>query len=456
MLPYQLKVRTDASRWRIAVMPRQSGKDFLHMEEAVATAMCHAKTDVLVSGPGERQALETLDKAKDWCECYKHPIANITTERESPEALIKAKSIVFPNRSRIIAVPGTPERMRGYCAHTYITEFDFLEDSFKTFNAFFPSCTNPLKGIKNVRLYSTPMSKAGKLWQLLDRNLLNVPPGTTPDWSCHHLSIHDCIVNGLKLDIEAIRRALDDDEAFAQEYLCEFRDSSNVLLPYDLIKQAESADATESPGAEFFAQRPKGPAFCGIDFGRVHDPTVCWTLEKAGPILWTREVLVLRNMPIPEQWELLQPRLKAAGKVCLDYTGLGIGLGDTAVQKFGEHDPAGHRFGKIEKFTFSPKSKRELFPHLRRAFEAPTTLRVPISVEIREDLHAMQQIVQNGEYDYYAPRTKEGHSDRCTALALAVRAAEMGAGLVMIPHRAGSQTPVARALAERRDRSLAG
>jgi phage FluMu gp28-like protein len=137
--------------------------------------------------------------------------------------------------------------------------------------------------------------------------------------------------------------------------------------------------------------------------------------------------------------------------VCLDYTGLGIGLGDTAVQKFGEHDPAGHRFGKIEKFTFSPKSKRELFPHLRRAFEAPTTLRVPISVEIREDLHAMQQIVQNGEYDYYAPRTKEGHSDRCTALALAVRA-----GLMMIPQRAGSQTLVARALAERRDRSLAG
>ena len=152
LLPYQLKVRNDRARWRIAVMPRQSGKDFLHMEEAVEMAMAKAKTDVLVSGPGERQALETLDKAKDWCEHYHHPIADITIDREAPQALVKSKSIHFPNRSRIIAVPGTPELMRGYCAHTYITEFDFLEDSFKTFNAFFPSCTSPLKGIKNVRL----------------------------------------------------------------------------------------------------------------------------------------------------------------------------------------------------------------------------------------------------------------------------------------------------------------
>jgi hypothetical protein len=34
----------------------------------------------------------------------------------------------------------------------------------------------------------------------------------------------------------------------------------------------------------------------------------------------------------------------------------------------------------------------------------------------------MRQIVRNGEYTYSAPRTAEGHSDRCTAKALAHRA----------------------------------
>jgi phage FluMu gp28-like protein len=60
---------------------------------------------------------------------------------------------------------------------------------------------------------------------------------------------------------------------------------------------------------------------------------------------------------------------------------------------------------------------------------------VPISIEIREDLHAMQQVIRNGEYSYTAPRTAEGHSDRCTALALAVRAAASQAAGFFIPER---------------------
>jgi phage FluMu gp28-like protein len=78
----------------------------------------------------------------------------------------------------------------------------------------------------------------------------------------------------------------------------------------------------------------------------------------------------------------------------------------------------------VELCTFTAGFKRELFPKMRRLFEAPTKLRVPVSREIREDLHMMQQVISNGEYNYWSPRTKEGHSDRCTALALAVRAAD--------------------------------
>ena len=55
---------------------------------------------------------------------------------------------------------------------------------------------------------------------------------------------------------------------------------------------------------------------------------------------------------------------------------------------------------------------------------------MPISRAVREDLHAMQQVVLNGEYNYWAPRTKEGHSDRCTAGALGVKAAGDGGNQV--------------------------
>jgi hypothetical protein len=66
------------------------------------------------------------------------------------------------------------------------------------------------------------------------------------------------------------------------------------------------------------------------------------------------------------------------------------------------------------------------------AFDA-VKLRVPFATETREDLHEMQQIVSNGKYSYSAPRTAAGHSDRCTALALAVRAASRDGGYIAPP-----------------------
>lgn len=87
--------------------------------------------------------------------------------------------------------------------------------------------------------------------------------------------------------------------------MCEFLDSSNVLLPYDLIATAESASATVSCDPAIYLGN-KLDLRLGIDFGRTNDPTVCWTLERVGDVLVTREVLVLRNMSVPDQMEVLR------------------------------------------------------------------------------------------------------------------------------------------------------
>ena len=273
-------------------------------------------------------------------------------------------------------------------------------------------------------------------------------------WSCHKVTIHDAVRMGLPIDIEELRAAFDDPEGWAQEFECEFMDSSGVLLPYDMIALAESAMATEYADPALWFSRGRR-LFCGIDFGRTNDPTVCWTVEQVGDLFVTREVLLLRDMPSDEQEQILALRIAAAQRTCFDYTGPGIGLGDYLVKKHGEYDAAAHKFGKIELCTFTAGFKREIFPKLRRAFEAPTKLRIPISVDVREDLHAMNQIVRNAEYTYAAPRTAEGHSDRCTALALCVRAAECPA----VPGkfstvRSGRAGRAGRALSNRLHREL--
>ena len=54
-------------------------------------------------------------------------------------------------------------------------------------------------------------------------------------------------------------------------------------------------------------------------------------------------------------------------------------------------------------------------------------VRVPISRVIREDLHSLNRVSSpTGQLTYRAPHSADGHADRCTALALALRAAGDG------------------------------
>jgi phage FluMu gp28-like protein len=112
----------------------------------------------------------------------------------------------------------------------------------------------------------------------------------------------------------------------------------------------------------------------------------------------------------------LRPRVRLARKVCADYTGAGVGLGDALMQEFGSH--------KVELCTFTAGLKEEIFVKLRAAFER-RSLYIPRSTEIREDLHSLHRVVSNsGQISFRASRTADGHSDHCTALALALRAGE--------------------------------
>jgi phage FluMu gp28-like protein len=425
LLEYQFASHHDRSRFKATLAARQTGKDFGMQGEAVEDCHLRAGTKWMFAAPSERQSLGSLEQGKIWAEAFALYIEDFNIEREGgPQTLLKNAEITFSNGSRMSAVPGRPDTVRGASANVGLTEFDFFEQPAETWRAILPSITNPLRGgEKRVRIVTTPNGKGGAMHKIWTKE-----PTAKLTWSKHLVTIYHAVLMGLPVDIEQLREALDDPEGFAQECECEFLDSSNVLLPYDVIAQAESADAHEICDPFFWNVRTGHPVVLGIDFGRTNDPTVSWALERVGDVLWTREVLVERGISTPNQLTMLTKRIERASRVCFDYTGPGIGLGDLMVQKFGEWDPEKHKFGKIELCTFTTKFKREIFPRLRRAFEAPTKLRVPISIAVREDLHAMKQIVRNGEYTYSAPRTAEGHSDRCTGLALALRAAGTTSG----------------------------
>lgn len=415
LLAYQQRWVDDDSRFKIGLWARQTGKDMAAAAEAVRDCLQRPGSLWAIVGAGERQALESLDKAKDWATAIHYGLAQYHERRPRPGAILNAAEILFENGSRLIALPARPETVRGYSANLILTEFAFHDDPAEIWRAIYPSISNPMRGgPKKLRIISTPNGPGDKFHDLW----------TKSDYAKHRVTIHDAVAQGLQIDIEELRRGLNDSEGWAQEYECEFLDSGGVLLPYELIATCEDPEAAVDRAVlGDSAGKNKKPIVVGIDFGRHHDRTVCWTFERVGDVLWTREVLVLEKMPTPEQVEILRPRLVAAQRVCLDYTGAGVGLGDYLAREFKQHDPLQHQFGKIELCQFTAALKNEVYSKLRIAFEM-RAIRVPADTEVREDLHGVRRIASaQGQVAYRAAHNPDGHSDRCTALALALRAA---------------------------------
>ena len=88
------------------------------------------------------------------------------------EALLKSATITFPHGSRVIAVPGRPDTVRGYSANVLLTEFAFFEQPDLTWRAILPSITNPMRGgVKKVRLITTPNGIGNKAHEIWDEEL---------------------------------------------------------------------------------------------------------------------------------------------------------------------------------------------------------------------------------------------------------------------------------------------
>ncbi|MCX8156164.1 MAG: terminase family protein [Verrucomicrobiae bacterium] len=416
LLPYQRAWVEDGARFKIGCWARQTGKSFATAAEAVADCLARKTTWVCLSA-GERQALEWMLKAREWAEAFKLAVADYAEIRDAAEALLKAAEIKWGNGSRLVAIPANPATARGYSANLVLDEFAFHESPDAIWRAIFPSIANPLKGEFKIRVVSTPNGRGNKFADLWEN-------AEASGWRRHRCNIYEAAAAGLPVNVEELRRGLNDPEGWAQEFECEFLDSSAVLLSYELIAGCESVEAAEAQPAEFWELGARGRRLVmGLDFARKRDLSVAWTLELLGEQWITREVLVMQGLSTPEQVRLLEARLAAVELCCVDYTGPGVGLGDYLVHGFGEYRPDGHRWGKVELCNFSNLLKNEIFGKLRMAFEE-RRVRVPVSRAVREDLHSVQRVgLQGGGITYRAPHTADGHADRCTALALAARAA---------------------------------
>lgn len=397
LLIYQMDWFKDQARFKIGLWARQTGKSFATAAEAVADCLTRPGQTWICVSASERQALEWLAKAKKFAEAFKLVIDSEEVLRGAADAELKSAEIRFTNGSRIIALPANPDTIRGMTGNLILDEFAFHRDDKAIWKAVFPMINSAFNGELKVRVVSTANGKSNifyKLW-------------TNPKWSRHLITIHDAKRLGLPCgDLVEMEAALADNEAWRQEYLCEFIDGMGKLLPMEMITACERYPSLIPDNA---------PRYAGFDIGRHHDLSVYWEYALVGGILHTTCIKVLKKAKFAEQRAFLETKIPHLKGIAIDATGIGMQLAEEMADKFG---------AKVKECMFTAALKGEIFPRMRSRFEDLTVTIPPEDTALREDLNSMERIVgKTGNLTYTAPSTKDGHADHCTAGALGMHAA---------------------------------
>jgi phage FluMu gp28-like protein len=401
---YQQRWVGDGSRFKKGCWCRQSGKSFAVSLEAVDDAVSTGADWVLLSA-GERQSKELMEKALRHTEAYGMAAADLR-EDFFADTETRQLSMRLPNRARLIGLPANPDTARGFSANVILDEFAFHRDSYKIWAALFPIISRGYK----IRVVSTPQGRNNQFYKLFTGD---------NDYSRHFTDIYTAVKEGLPVDVDQLRAGLDDPDAWAQEYECQFIDEASSFLTYELIGQAESDQALAVPNLG--KPLDAGEYYLGVDIGRKHDLTVVWILQKLGDVYWTKGLIILDKMPFHQQHEAISAaiRLTGARRVCIDSTGLGAQLAEDLQRAFGTF--------RVEPVQFTNAIKGDLAMRTLRNFQ-DHRIRIPVDAKLREDLHSVKKVVTAaGNIRFDAERTADGHADRFWAMALALMASDQGA-----------------------------
>jgi len=442
-LPYQEKWILDRSRLKLMEKARQIGLSWSTAYAAdERTAEAGVKWDQWISSRDDLQARLVIEDCKMFAKILQLAAEDLGECVIDQKRSISAYVLQFSNGRRIHSMSSNPDAQAGKRGGRILDEFALHPDPRKLWSIAYPGITWG----GNMEVISTHRGSANFFNQLIREVREHNNPKKI---SLHRVTLQDAIDQGFlwklqqslpadhevqELDEPAyfdfIKGGCADEESFQQEYMCVPADDAAAFLEYDLIASCEYGQA-EKWEIDCSVTKPEGRLFAGLDIGRKKDLTVLWVLELLGDVLYTRQIIELRNMSKPDQEKILWPVLAKLDRCCLDYTGLGIGWGDDAQRQFGKY--------RVECITFTPKVKEELAYPVRGKME-DRKLRIPYKPEVRADLRAVtKETTAAGNIRFTAERSENGHSDRFWALGLAIHAAGTNAGPVPITSRSRRQ-----------------
>ena len=399
---YQAGFLRDTSKRIVLRWSRQAGKTTCIALRAIWFALTHPKTLTLIVAPTLRQSMIMSDRIQDF-------LAGLPKDKryEFVERLQRT-TIRFRNGSRIVALPNSPQLLRGYTADQVITDESgfFKDDSLVFYNVLYPMLSTT---DGTLIASSTPWSKESVFYRICQ----------APEFSKHTVTCEDVVRSGLVKQsfIDEMRQQLPY-ERFQREFMSEFVEDIDAWLTQSLI--VSCIDSNLIP-YDFQAQ-PSGEFFIGVDFGKEQDFSVVIMIEKQGS---TEKIVHIHRFPLHTEYasvigyiKSLQDHWRTIRAVYADITGVGNYIVEDMIR-------SGIR--GVTGVTFTVKSKEEMATILREKMrngeiKIPyTPTRKLENIDLTSELNIERfQLLKTGHLCFSHPNG--GHDDVFWSVALGVYA----------------------------------
>ena len=214
--PVQARVVLSEARRGMLLCTRQWGKSTVTAAKAVHHAATHAESLTLVVTPGGRQSKEFVAKAEEFVRRLELRVRGDGKNEAS---------LAFPNRARIVGLPGRANRVRGFSkvALLLIDEAARVEDDmYKT--------VRPMLAVSEGALWlmSTPHGKRGFFWEEWEKG--------GEGWERHRVPATEC--GRIPASFLEEERKAHGERWFRQEYMCEFTDLTDGVFDMEAVERA--------------------------------------------------------------------------------------------------------------------------------------------------------------------------------------------------------------------------
>ena len=444
LLPYQARWVRDESPVKLCVKSRRIGLSWTEAYDDVLAAARTGGASTFYVGTEAKMTRGWVGDCRDWAERLHRLALHVDEEvfDEGGQRLAQFR-LRFPSGAVIEGLPSTAHALRGRGRPGERAVLDEAAFQRRGDDVLASALALQIWGGR-VRILSTHNGAESAFARLIEE----VRAGERP-YSLHEIDFRTALADGLYRRVLAVEaaaaRAADpgaDLAAFAwspdREQEWEARIRASYRWPW---QAAEELDCVPAPGAGAWipledylaAEHPDagvprppdtvgGPVFVGYDVARRRDLAVISALERAGGVLWLREMVVMDN-------ERFDAQRDEVARMCRDHRAVRvavdqIGMGEVQVEELEKRLGARRVVG----VQLTSGRRIDAAAALRDAFES-RSIRIPRDQALRSDVRSVRR-APGGSPDrprlWSDERETDGHADRFWSLALAALVAGAG------------------------------